>query len=480
MMKKIFSLIFLAFALFVTAKAAEGDYIIRYNPDAPVFFSERTDHNLGAGMFLVSEEKALALKEAGMLDICHADSVMSYYDVPNDTYYANQYNLQMIKATYAWSLNMFGNDVLVGVIDSGLDPNHPDIDYSRVIEGYNFGAVPEDSDYATNRLDTTDTNGHGTAVAGTIFAKRNNSLGIAGITDKVKLLPIKVENKLGSIYTSSVIAAINAGADYGCDVLNISLGQGAPDAGLEAAVNNALNKGCIVISAVGNDTTSDPGDHLRYPAGYAGVIGVGSVTSNYAHAESSVTNSSVFISAPAVSIPLLWHTGKYVFASGTSFAAPQVTAAAAIAKQIFPDITPAQFADCLAITAYDLNTDAEGKDTKFGYGLLDLEEMIEYVSALKNKRVYVSRFDRTTPSLTLYNLTGSPVSVSSIFGAYTDKKMADYDHKPITITTGDFYTHTFTSEKSYLTLRHFLWQSLKSLTPYDKDYTPRELNISVQ
>ena len=152
-MKKILFVLALLSALIFSANAAEGDYIIKYCADVPMFYSEEDSaSSLGAEMFLVSKEKALALKDAGMLEICEPDGEMTYYDVSaNDTYYSSQYNLPMIKASYAWSLNTFGDDVLVAVIDSGLAANHPDIDYSRVIEGYNFGAISSDSDYATNR-----------------------------------------------------------------------------------------------------------------------------------------------------------------------------------------------------------------------------------------------------------------------------------------------------------------------------------------
>ena len=474
-MKKILLVLISVFLLFSSVNAAEGDYIIKYREGTLMFYNSRSDKSLGAGMFLVDKDRAMALKDAGLLEICEPDSVMTYYGDPNDTYYSTQWNLPIIKSSYPWSLKTFGNNVLVGIIDSGLCPNHPDIDYHRVESGYNFGAIGSDSDYNTNRLDTTDIKGHGTAVSGIIVAKRNNSVGLTGISDKVTLLPMKVENKLGTIYTSSVINAINAGAGYGCDIINISLGQKTPDEGLELAIKNALDLGCIVVAAVGNNVSADPGNHLRYPAAYPGVISVGSVTKDFARAQTSVTNESVFVCAPAEEIPLLWNNGDYVSASGTSFAAPQVAAAAAIAKSINPDLTPGQFADILKNTAFRPDADGMGipvRDNEIGYGILDIEAMVKYM--LSGRKTYVSPIDETGTA-TIFNLTDSEIKLSSIFAAYSEGVMADYSEEPITIGAGGFYPHTFTTTASYSKIRHFLWNSLESVTPYESGYTPREL-----
>ncbi|MBR6523093.1 MAG: S8 family serine peptidase [Clostridia bacterium] len=478
-MKKIFCIITFIFALFIVTNAAEGEYIIKYREDAPAFMYYDDDSEfLGAGMYLVSAEKALALKEAGYLDICDENIEMTYYDTtPNDTYYSSQWNLPMINAGYPWSLGLFGNDVLVGIIDSGLAPNHPDIDYSRVEEGVNFGVSSDDESFT----DTTDSRGHGTMVAGVIAAKRNNSFGIAGIADKVKILPMKVENKSGVIELAAVITAINAGARYGCDVLNISLGGGTKLDSLDEAVKTATNLGCIVVCAAGNNTLSDPGNHVRYPAGCEGAVSVASVTRTITRAETSVVNESVFISAPADGIPVLNYTGGIRDSGGTSFAAPQVAAAAAIAKQIYPDITPAQFKDALRYSAKDLNPTIEGRDTEFGYGLLNLFDMTRYVLALKNKGVYVSSFDQLPKTIHIRNLTGSDYIVTSIFTAYQNNRMNFYDPVPLKLESGDAYTHKLSVTEDHTRIAHFLWKSLDSASPVE-DYLPLSLtkNASAQ
>ena len=468
------------FALFTAANAAEGDYIIKYKESAPVFFSQENTSYVFDGMYTVSKETAEALNDAGFLEICEPVRTYTLYDssAPDDTLFSDQWNLEKINADYAWSLKTFGNNVRVGIIDSGLAGGHPDIDYSRVIAGYNC---------ADDNTDTTDTIGHGTKVTGIIAAKMNNNKGLCGIADKVQIVPFKIFNaQSGSSDLIIADAIIRAVDDFGCDVINLSLSSPDKSSLLEAVINYALSKGCIVIASAGNnDTPNDIGDHLRYPAAQPGVIAVGSTDNNEQNSVSarSVKNDSVFICAPAGGIPVLSISGSsyYTTGSGTSYASPQVAAAAAIAKSIDPFLTPDEFADILMNTAYrpnGENTEKPVRDNEIGYGILDIEAMIKYM--LSGKSVYISPVDDEINSVTLFNLSDAPLSVSSIFGAYLGGKMADYDHKPITIATGDTYTHTFTSEKTYGILRHFLWKSLESVRPYDNDYIPRELQIPVE
>lgn len=469
-MKKLGAIIILIISLFISVKAAEGDYIIKFRDDAPVMFMYDDYKDLGAGLFLVSASQANYLNKAGLLEIYEPDREVTLYDTPNDIKYAEQWNLSIIKAEAAWSFKTFGNDVLVGVVDSGLCENHPDIDYSRVVEGYNLVAYINKDE--TNLHNTTDTEGHGTMVSGTIIASMNNSKGLAGIADKVKLVPLKCAESNGTPSTSAMILAIVKGADdYGCDVINVSLGFKGESQALNLAVQYALDLGCIVVAAVGNDNSEDPGDHLRYPAACNGVIGVGSTTRTNTRADSSVTNESVFLCAPAASIPVLTNSGSYTTGSGTSFASPQVAAAAAIAKSIDPYITPDEFALLLknTVTKPTENKDVNYRDNDFGYGILNIENMVKEL--MKDRTVYVSPFDEETSSVTIFNLTGNPITASSIFALYSyiNDNMTVYDPVTITIPSNDNIVRYFTNSK-FGRLKHFLWTSLDSAMPFDNQY----------
>ncbi len=475
-MKKLIFLTLLLSALFITGNAGEGDYIIKYRSDVPMFYSAESAENLGAGMYLVSREKALALKEAGMLELCEPDREFYFCEAPNDTLFDTQWNIPIINAEYAWSLKTYGNDVLIGVIDSGLDSDHPDIDHSRVVEGYNFAAQETDANYNSAIYDTEDRIGHGTKVAGIIAAKRNNGAGLAGIADKTKIIPLKCTRDNGAIFESSVINAIAAGAGYfGCDVLSLSICADQGSNSLQSVINYANDLGCIVICSAGNNDSAHPGNHIRYPAGCDGVIAVGSTTQSNSRAETSVVNESVFICAPAAGIPVLNHSGNYSNSGGTSFAAPQVAAAAAIAKSINPDLTPEDFADILKNTAFRPDAAGTGvpvRDNQIGYGILDIEAMIKYM--LSGRKTYVSPLD-SSKSVSVFNLTDSEISLTSIFAAYSGNAMADHSIVPVKIAANGYYTHNFSTEESYGLLRHFLWDSMENIAPYEKNYASREL-----
>lgn len=484
-MKKLFFLLALSFAIFISASAAEEDYIIKYNGNAPSFFSNHNSESFGAGLYVVNKETALTLDEAGFLEYCVPNISLTYFDdMPNDTLYPNQWNLGKINAEYAWSLKTYGNDVLVGVVDSGLDFAHPDIDYSRVVGGWNFGVYNTDPNYDTLKNDLSDTAGHGTMVAGVIAAKRNNQKGICGIADKTNILVLKVADQEGGVSLSSLLNAMVAGAEYfGCDVLNISVGfsfnadvsdeiKSEIISLFNEAVSRVLRCNCIIVAAVGNDIPKDPGDHPRYPAFCNGVIGVGSTTNteNNTIAESSVSNSSVFVCAPGENIPLLTNSHGYANGSGTSFASPQVAAAAAIAKNIKPDLTPSEFASALARTSTDLGD--SGRDIYYGHGLLNTKALVEYL--MDGRDVYVSPIDEETSTVTLFNRTSSVVTPSSIFALYSYDagKMLTYNPQSVTIGANDFVTRTFAFNKSGY-LMHYLWNSVSSASVYDSHQYPR-------
>ncbi|MFA7636700.1 MAG: S8 family serine peptidase [Monoglobales bacterium] len=468
-MKKIISLFVILIISITTAFAGEGDYIVRLRENKSMtLFSADSAKSLGANSYLVSEKDFLELKKAGLVIYYEPDIIMELYDTPNDTLYSLQYNLPIIKANYAWSFKTFGNDVLVGVIDSGLAPAHPDIDYSKVVAGFQF------KNDGTYTLNTADEDGHGTMVSGVIAAKRNNGIDLAGIADKVKIVPLNVASDNGYVYTSSVIKAVFVGAGYfGCDVLNLSLGNGIYSQELKDKIDYALDLNCIVVAAVGNYTSSDPGNHLRYPAAYEGVIGVGSTTSENEHAASSVANESVFVCAPADGIPLLNKNGGYSINGGTSFASPQVAAAAAIAKSIKPGLTPSEFADILKNSVTDLGED--GRDIYFGFGLLNIENMINYM--LSGKKSYVSPFDTETKSVTIFNLTPDKAYAESIFGAYSDGKMVIIDSYSAELEPNSSLTRTFSSSLSFNRLRHYLWKSDNSAAPYEQEMNFREMPV---
>lgn len=330
------------------------------------------------------------------------DYKVRLYDVPNDTY-ADEWFMKNINASQAWETGCHGEDIHIGVIDSGV-AKHDDI-VKNLVEGYNV---------LNDTTDTTDTMGHGTFVSGIIAAEANNSIGLAGLAYNAKIVPIKCfdANETDASY---LIKAIYTAADKtDCKVLNISAGVATNIPELEEAIKHAINKGIIIVAASGNHDDKKLFNEPNYPASYDYVVSVGSVDKYNIKSYFSNYNEYVDIVAPGSSVRGLRYDDlkDYKSGSGTSYAAPFVTAAAALCLNVNPDITPADFLSLIEQTAVDLGE--EGKDVYYGYGLLDMKGMLGKL--LENTEFFISPFDfeGTDPSAVVYNNTDSDVNVFSI------------------------------------------------------------------
>ena len=270
-----------------------------------------------------------------------------------------RWDLAMTGADAALRQGYRGKGVRIGVIDSGISP-HPDL-ADKLADGHNYIADAVDPD------DTSDAYGHGTRVAGVI----------AAAAPEAEIVPLKITNS-GSVNVTQLCSAIYGGIDeYGCDVLNLSLGVPYERDSLREAIEYAAEKGVIVVAATGNDGTGE----LYYPAAYAGVIGVTAVDSSGTLSVRSNHNKSVMIAAPGVNIRTTGHRGGYVTESGCSYAVPYVSAAAAILKGIDRSLTDADIRRILTETAADRGL--RGFDEYYGYGILDIAGCLNAVSERK-------------------------------------------------------------------------------------------------
>lgn len=310
------------------------------------------------------------------------------FEKPNDPAYVQgyQWNIDKINIMPVWKKGYRGENATVCVIDSGLNVNHEDISREKIISTYNVFDGSED---------VTDNMGHGTMVTGIISAKINNKKAIAGIADKSNIISIKAFDDLQDTNTSTLIKVLDKVCDTeGIDVLNMSLGTSpgqtidpATVKMFQEAIDKVVNKGIIVIASVGNAGNEE----LSYPAALSNVIGVGAVSKNKLRCAFSQYNDSVFVVAPGGNenslentedgITSLYNdTNSIGIGSGTSHAAPHVSAVAAIAKSIYPDLTAEWFMDILKETSEDLGD--RGYDTYYGYGLIDAEKIIDAVNKL--------------------------------------------------------------------------------------------------
>ena len=262
-----------------------------------------------------------------------------------------------------------GTGVKVAVIDSGIDCTHLDLD-ANCVGGYDF--VNDDDD-------PMDDAGHGTHVAGTVAAE-DNEVGVVGVAPKAQLYALKVLGSDGSGDYSDVIAALQWAVDYVMQVTNNSYGSsGDPGKLVKAAFDNAYTAGVLNVCAAGN-SGDPPGrlDSVIYPARYESCIAVAATDQSDERPRWSSTGPDLELSAPGVGVNSTLLGGGYGEKSGTSMASPHVagTAALVIASGITDDNSDGNVNDEVRLrlieTADDLGD--PGRDTKYGFGLVDADE----------------------------------------------------------------------------------------------------------
>ena len=314
------------------------------------------------------------------------------YDVTLNEYYDNQkWYLDMINADFAWNAGVFGSDVLVGVIDSGVST------HSDLIEGIN---VHPGKNYVegSDEKDTNDEHYHGTFVS-SLIASRCNSFGIVGVAFKSKIVPLKVTNEKELTLDYAIAAIYDAVRTFECDVINLSFGVSTESKVLRDAVDYAINNNVIVVASAGNHANSG----YEYPAAFDEVISVANAQQNGFISSSSQRNDKVDIAAPGSNIASLSNKGVLMTQSGTSFSAPMVSAAAALAKSINPDISQQEFESLLKLSADSSYLSSSGQGTTaWGAGMLDIEALIKLM--LSGENCYVSK-PYTVENNTFVNVT---------------------------------------------------------------------------
>jgi subtilisin len=276
------------------------------------------------------------------------------------------WNIDRVDAEISWAIST-GDPVKVGVIDTGIDLKHPDLQ-ANIKGGYN----------AINPLKSAnDDNGHGTHVAG-IIAALNNSIGVIGVGPNIDLYAIKVLNANGSGYLSDVIEGLDWAVTNGMQVVNMSLGTPQDVQSFHDAILNAYNAGVTIVAAAGNS-----GGAVSYPAAYPEVIAVSATDQNNQIASWSSQGPEVDLAAPGVNIYSTYKGQSYATLSGTSMAAPHVSGAAALiidTKKCDLNLdgvcTPAEVQQRLEQTAIDLGD--SGKDNLYGSGLVNVYNALTY------------------------------------------------------------------------------------------------------
>ncbi len=269
-----------------------------------------------------------------------------------------------IDAPEAWDIQKGNPNLVIGVIDTGVDYNHQDLVgniWTNPGEIANDGIDNDGNgyiddirgwDFAYNDNNPSDVDGHGTHVSGTIAGKGNNGVGVTGVAWNAKIMPLKFLDDTGSGSTSNAILAIDYATDKGVKLTNNSWGGGGYSQALYDAINAAGQAGALFIAAAGNDaknTDTSP----SYPASYnlANIISVASTTRT--DSLSSFSNyglTSVDLGAPGSEIYSTTPNNTYATYSGTSMASPHVTGAAALLWSQNPTWTAQQVKNTLMNT----------------------------------------------------------------------------------------------------------------------------------
>ncbi len=280
---------------------------------------------------------------------------------PNDSYFPSQWHLPRISAPSGWDINSGSESLIIAIIDSGVDPTHPDLS-DKLLPGYNF---------LSGNTDTHDVLGHGTAVAGAAAAISNNSTGVAGVAWANPIMPLVVLNSSNYASYYDIAQAITYAADHGAKIMNISIAGANSSSALQNAADYAWNKGAIIFASAANYSTSTP----YYPAACNNVVAVSATDSNDTLASFSNYGNWVDITAPGVSIYTTSNGGGYDARSGTSFSSPVAAGVGALIMSANPSLGNAQVVDILLKNSDDLG--ASGFDPYFGYGRVNVYRSLQ-------------------------------------------------------------------------------------------------------
>jgi thermitase len=329
------------------------------------------------GNAMIIKSKSLSTKQLMKYFAEHPDSVYAEPNFlllpnrrPNDTFYKiYQWNLPLIGMEQSWEITRGRSDVVVAIVDTGIDLSHPEF-RGKLVEGYN---VIEDNNKPN------DDNGHGTHVAGVIAAKTNNGDGIAGMSWNSKLMPIKAIGADGSGSAFDIAQGIYWATDHGANVINLSVGNYTSSATLQEACRYAFERNVVLVAASGNDSTDQP----SYPAAYKEVMSVAAVDHNRRRADFSNFGKHVDVAAPGVDIPSTYIYSDYAALSGTSMACPHVAALASLIRSVKPNMKNTEVMQLIRRSAKDLGK--PGRDNYYGYGMIDVNNALRQIRPTANR-----------------------------------------------------------------------------------------------
>jgi thermitase len=295
----------------------------------------------------------------------------------NDPMYGQLWGMPFIQAPEAWQLNQGSKDVIVAVIDTGIDYNHPDLkDNMWTMPGttdvHGYNAI-------NDKTDPMDDHYHGTHVAGTIGAVGNNSIGVVGVSWNVSLMGVKFLSAQGSGTLEDAVEAIDWATVNGAKVMNNSWGGGGFTQTLKDAIQRTADAGVVFLAAAGNDS-NDNDANPSYPATYdvPNIISVAALQQDGGLAWfSSFGRRTVHVAAPGVGIQSTSTGNSYRSLDGTSMATPHAAGAVALLLAHEPSLSYADVKNRVTSTA--VKDKALAKKVAFGGAVLNVNNMLNNI-----------------------------------------------------------------------------------------------------
>ena len=349
------------------------------------------------------DEAVNLLYETGKFEIVEPAWVNRMTFLPNDSLLSRQYYLELIKAFDAWDITQGNEEVVIAIVDSGIDRDHPDIfnnlwyneadpidgidndnnGYVDDYRGWDFGGArrnDNNDDDNDPRIIKGGSHSHGTGVGGLVGATVNNEIGLAGIGYECKVLFTK---HMADDMTDTELSLLNTysgilyAASLGVDVINCSWGSSFRSQIAQDIINYVVEDLDIVIVAAAGNTGMEQDDH--FPSAYNNVLSVSAIDAGLKKSSFTTYGKTVDITAPGSGIAVLAYNNVYGNQQGTSFSSPIVAGAAALVRAYRPELTAQQVSEVLRVTAndtiYDINTSVSFKN-KLGKGLLDIEKAL--------------------------------------------------------------------------------------------------------
>jgi subtilisin family serine protease len=318
---------------------------------------------------------------------------------PGDSLFTSQYALRLLRAVQAWQITSGSVEVPIAVIDTGIQSDHPDLinalwvnpgedfnidgradssDFNGVdddgngfiddVAGWDFTEAPnfpDGGDYLQRDNDPSDENGHGTSVAGIIAATADNGIGIAGLAHGCRVMNLRAGTSQGYLEEDDVASAILYAVAMGARVINMSFGDVVVSPMLRDVIAFAHRRNVVLVASAGNSSSHVP----HYPSGFSETIAVGATDELDRLAVFSNYGATIDVVAPGVNLWTTAMNSRYRLFSGTSAAAPYVSALAGLMISNEPALNNETLRSRLQASARDLGD--SGVDSFFGTGRID-------------------------------------------------------------------------------------------------------------